>query len=530
MISNRSEEFNLSAQTIDLVSAICVQKLEEAGADKKDIIRIRLSLEEILGNWLEKLSGALVQVDSGRKFGRDYLKISVNGPFMDAWEKNNEEYLITSRIISQTGISFSYTYKNGKNCLTCNPKKKASKGQLTQLLVAIILAVVLGFGVRLLPQLQSIASQISYPIFNVILGAIRAVSSPLVFLSVCCGIVSIGDLSVVGKIGKKLIIRMIRGTFVLAVIIALIGCLLFPLTKGAGSDATRNFSEIIQLVLGIVPSDIITPFQNGNALQLVFLGICLGITLLILGERVSALHSTLNQMNDTIQFLMGTLGKVVPLFIFLSLFNLMLSDFDSGFMSLLKVFIIAIPGSILVPLFYVIMTAIRLSISPILLIKKMMPTYLIALSTASSAAALTTNLETCEKELGIPKKVADFAIPLGQVIYKPGFVIGLFVVVLCMAEYYGIHITPQFLIMAILTVGILSMAAPPVPGGALSVITVMFVQLGIPEEAIALAVAISSVLDFFMTSAGLSCLQIQVMFAAESVGMLDRNSLEKTLS
>ena len=49
MVSNRSKKFNLSEQTIDAASIICVQTLSEAGADKKDIIRIHLSLEEILG-------------------------------------------------------------------------------------------------------------------------------------------------------------------------------------------------------------------------------------------------------------------------------------------------------------------------------------------------------------------------------------------------------------------------------------------------------------------------------------------------
>lgn len=157
MISNRNEEFSLSAQTIDAVSAICAQALEEAGADKKDIIRIRLSLEEILGIWLESLKGALVHVDCGQKFGRAFLKISVDGPFMDAWKKDNEAYFISSHMLSQAGLSFTYAYKNGKNCLICNPKKKSSMGQMTLLLGAVILAVALGAAARLFPVIQSLA-------------------------------------------------------------------------------------------------------------------------------------------------------------------------------------------------------------------------------------------------------------------------------------------------------------------------------------------------------------------------------------
>ena len=528
-VHSRSENYPLSPKTIDTVSGICVQALTEAGADKKDIIRVRLSLEEILGVWLEPLAGAMVHVDCGQKFGRAYLRVSVDGPTIDPW--NDETLVLSSRMLSQAGLSFTYAYKDGKNCLVCNPKKKkSSMGQLAWLLGAVFLAAFLGFALRRAPSMQTAALSVTEPLFNMILGALRAVSSPLVFLAVCCGIVSIGDLTMVGRVGKKLILRMVAGTFVLAVVMALAGCLLFPIASEAGGEIKGNYSAIYQMVLDIVPSDIVSPFLNGNALQLVFLGTCVGAAFLILGERVSAAQNTLLQVNEAVGFLMSVLGKIIPLFVFLSLFNLILSDFDSGFSSLFKVFAITIPVCFILTLFYVFVAAVRLKVSPILLIRKMLPTFLIALTTASSAAALATNLETCVKELGIPKKVADFGIPLGQVLYKPGFVVGLFSLALCMAESYGIPITPLLLFMSILTVGLLSMALPPIPGGALSVFTVMFAQLGIPSEALALAVAGNAILDFFMTAAGVACLQVQVTLAAESVGMLDENKLKRSMS
>lgn len=528
MVRRRSEKFSLSAQTIDEVSAICVQTLGEARANKKDIARIRLSLEEILGVWLGFLEDAPVCVDCGQKFGRAFMKVSVEGSRIDAWEEEGA-LLFSNHLLAQAGLSLVYTYKNGKNCLSCNPSKKSHMGQMTQLLTAVILAVFLGLITRFLPQEgQSVILGITQPLFNVILGGLRAVSSPLVFLAVCCGIFSIGDLTMVGKIGRKLILRMIIETFILSIVMAFAGSFLFSVVTEKGNEISGNFSEVYQMVLGIVPSDIVSPFLEGNALQIVFLGICMGSALLVLGDRVSSIQSIAMQANEIMQFMMGVLGKMVPVFVFLSIFHLLLSDFDNGFLSLLKVFAIAIPGCVLLSLLYIFVGAVRLSVSPVLLLKKLLPTYLIALTTASSAAALATNLETCEKQLGIPKKVSDFAIPLGQVIYKPGFVVGLFPVVLCMAEYYGVPITPQLLVMGILTIWLLAMATPPIPGGALSVFIILFAQLGIPSGAIALAVAINSVLDFFMTSTGLACLQVQATIAAENVGMLDKERLRRS--
>ncbi len=528
MVSSRNENFRLTAQTIDAVSEICVQALTEAGTDRKDVIRLRLSLEEILGVWLETMEGALVRVECGRKFGRSFLRISVEGPATDAWD--NDALVVSSHMLSQAGLSFTYAYKNGKNCLVCNPRKKrSSMGQVAVLLAAVFLAVFLGAAARRFPVIQSGALSVTEPLFNMIVGALRAVSSPLVFLAICCSIVSIGDLAVVGKVGKKLILRMLGGTFILTAVMALAGSLVFPVAT-AGDKLSGNYSGIYQMVLDIVPSDIISPFMNGNALQLVFLGICLGLALLILGERVSAAQNTMMQLYDAVQFLMGVLGKIIPLFVFLSLFNLVISDFGSGVSSLLKVFALAIPACVILPLFYIFRAGFRLKVSPGQLLKKALPAYLIALTTASSAAALATNLETCVKELGIPKKISDFAIPLGQVLYKPGFVVGLFIMALCMAESYGIPITPLFLVMSVLTVGLLSMALPPIPGGALSVFTVLFAQLGIPAEALALAIAANGILDFFETAAGVACLQMQVTLATESVGMLDKDDLKRSVS
>lgn len=529
MVSRRKEQFTLSAQTIDDVSAICMESLAEAGADKKDIQRIRLSLEEILGVWHETMANAPVYVSCGEKFGRMFMEIGVEGRQCDAWEDDGA-FLFSSRLLTQAGLSLAYTYKNGRNCLICNPPKKSRMGQMAQLVIAVSLAIVLGLLGRMLPQAgRAAVLAVTGPVFEMILGGLRAVSSPLVFLAVCCGIISIGDMALVGKIGKKLIIKMLTGTFVLGIICAVLGSLIFHVDSETGGMGFAGFSEIYRMILRIVPSDIMSPFLEGNALQIVFLGICVGAALLIVGEKVSLLQNIVMQVNEIVQFLMGALGSLMPVFIFLSLFDLLLSEFDSGFASLFKVLFLTIPGCILLVLIYILYAAARLQIHPVLLFGKMLPTYLIALTTASSAAALATNLETCEKQLGIPKKVADFAVPLGQVIYKPGFVIGMFSVTLCMAEYYGTAISPLWLVTTVLATWLLSMAVPPIPGGALSIFTVLFAQLGIPDGAIALAVALNAILDFFMTSCGLSCLQVNVMLVSGSVGMLDKETLHKPM-
>lgn len=520
------EKCVLSAESIDRISQFIEEALTENGTDKKDILRIRLSAEEILGMWLERLPGTEVLYKAGERFGRPYIEIWVEGAQISPDEEKGT-LLLSSRLLSQAGLALTYTYKNGRNCLTCNPQKKTHLGQLAQLALALALAFCLGIVFRFLPEnARTVGMAVTEPLFETMLGILRAISSPMIFFAVCWGIVSIGDPEVVGKLGKHLIVRMILGTFVTGAVAALLLSPFFKISSAGNASMGSGFSEIYTMILQIIPSDIVSPFMEGNALQIIFLGVCIGVALLILGQRVAVVQDFVVQVNEVVNFLMGVIGKYVPVFVFLSIFNLMLGT-EVNYMGIIKILIIVIPGCLILCLFYIMAVAIKFKVSPVLLIKKMLPTYLIGLSTSSSAAAFTTNLETCVKELGIPRKVANFAIPLGQVIYKPDCVVCFLTMALCMAEYYGIDITLIWLVTAVLTSGLLAMAVPPVPGGALTVFTVMFAQLGIPGEAIALAVAVNSILDFVMTASAMTCLQAEVTLTTGQLNMLDEEKLRR---
>ena len=57
MLTQKYKRYKFSPRTVDELSVACVEALTEANADKKDIIRVRLSLEEILESWLAALAG-----------------------------------------------------------------------------------------------------------------------------------------------------------------------------------------------------------------------------------------------------------------------------------------------------------------------------------------------------------------------------------------------------------------------------------------------------------------------------------------
>jgi Na+/H+-dicarboxylate symporter len=200
-----------------------------------------------------------------------------------------------------------------------------------------------------------------------------------------------------------------------------------------------------------------------------------------------------------------------------------------AFVKAYKVLPIMLLGQFVAVGIYLLLVTFRKKVSFKVLLKKLMPTFLIGLSTASSSAAYATNVEICEKKLGIDKHLVNFGVSLGQIVFMPGYVMLFMAPALCMAEIFGVSISLEWLITAAIVSIILAIAAPPVPGGALTCMTMLFVQLNIPAEAISAIIALNVIMEFFATAVNLLCLQTELVELAGDLNMLDYDILRKEM-
>ena len=92
---------------------------------------------------------------------------------------------------------------------------------------------------------------------------------------------------------------------------------------------------------------------------------------------------------------------------------------------------------------------------------------------------------------------------------------------------YGIAITPQFLIIALITNLLLSFSIPPVPGGFVMGYIIAFSQLGIPMEVLGVALAINAITDFPCTACNVSSWQLTMIDVADSLDMIDKETLQR---
>ena len=128
--------------------------------------------------------------------------------------------------------------------------------------------------------------------------------------------------------------------------------------------------------------------------------------------------------------------------------------------------------------------------NPFKMLKTMMPAYLTAIGTQSSAATIPVTVRSAKKA-GVSARVADFAIPLCATIHLSGSMITITSCSVAVLFMTGQH--PDFgsLVPMILVLGVMMVAAPGVPGGGvMTAIGLLQSMLGFDESMIALMIAL----------------------------------------
>ena len=151
---------------------------------------------------------------------------------------------------------------------------------------------------------------------------------------------------------------------------------------------------------------------------------------------------------------------------------------------------------------------------------------IVAFVTASSAATFATNTEICRKRFGIRSNITNFGIPLGMIVNKPCTAVYNMLIVLYFAGQEGITVDIAWILTMLISVVLISISTPPIPGGGAAAYALLFTQAGIPIEMLSVVLAIDMITDFFVTSSEMFCLPLSLLNSASKIGMVDRNILE----
>ena len=520
----------LSSQGIDEAAERFMAAAPADKESRKNVLRSRVFLEEAMTRYQREFGeGTELVFDEIRNRHSLTVALKIKGPeldpFSDELGEDPESVFIIQKMCDAAGILPTWNYRNGYNIVSVTFHKKRSA--FSKIVTALVSAVLLGTVLRLVPGSAGlfIAEKIFGPIYNSFNGIISFIAGPLIFLTVTLGVVSVGSVSALSRIGKRLLswfFSLLAGASALVFLSILP---FVPLEQKTG--AVLDFSELYLMVLGILPNNIIAPFLNGNSLQIVCMAFFSGIAMLFLYEKVDELKKLVEELNYIVQWLMVLISELVPVFIFISVFNLIVNGQAKTILSASRLFLMYGVSIAAVLVFSLLLVCLRAKVSPFTVLTKNLPAALIGLTTASSASAYSQNIQTCRKELGISETVTNIGVSLGQTIYKPGVYLDLFLLGVFCAMYFSVPLSLGTLVSFALFCFILSVAAPPVPGGGLTCFTLIAAQLGLPGEAVALMCTLGVIPDFLVTSLNMCCLQHSLVLADSSLGTVDLGVLRK---
>lgn len=136
--------------------------------------------------------------------------------------------------------------------------------------------------------------------------------------------------------------------------------------------------------------------------------------------------------------------------------------------------------------------------------KKCQEVYLYAFSTASSNATLPIALETAEHALKLPPKISRFVLTCGASANQNGTALFEGVVVLFLAQVYGINLSIENQLVVVLMAVLAGVGTAGVPGGSLPLIAILCVSVGVPPEGMGLILGVDRFLDMCRTTLNVS--------------------------
>lgn len=364
------------------------------------------------------------------------------------------------------------------------------KNLTAQVLFAVICGVAFGY---FAPDLAAKFK----PLSDGFLKLIKFVIPPVVFLTLVTGIVGIGNMSKVGKVGLKALVYF-EIVSTLSLIVGLIvvnvvkpGAGLAPPTTGL--DKIKSFTEqgqhqtVVDFILTkIIPDSIVGPFVSGELLQVLFLALIFGAAIAALGETGQKINGVLTTIMEVVFKVIFMIMRLAPLGAFGAM-AYTISTYGISSLTQLASLLLSVYATALIFVFGVlglIAAAFRFNIFRF--VQYIGNELLLVLGTSSSETALPLMLTKMQR-FGCSKAVTGLVLPTGYSFNLDGTSIYLSMAAIFIAQAYNIDLSiwQQVEILAVLL--LTSKGAAAVTGGGFVTLAATLTVTGVlPVEGLAL--------------------------------------------
>ncbi|MFI8381181.1 dicarboxylate/amino acid:cation symporter [Pseudomonas sp. NPDC079086] len=366
------------------------------------------------------------------------------------------------------------------------------------------------------------------PIGTLFLNAIKMLIVPLVFVSLVAGITAMSDSAKLGRISVKTIaIYLVTTAF--AVSIGLLFGALFAPGEGmnmvaSGIQETKQAPSLVQILVGLVPTNPVTAFAEGNILQIIVFAIALGVSMNLIGEKAAPAVKLFDSLAEVFYKLTDLVMRCAPIGVFALIAGVVASHGIEVLLPLASVIGVIYLASIAhMLLVYGGLLAMLARLSPLRFFKGVAPALAVAFSTSSSAGTLPVSIECARKNLGVSQGVAGFVLPVGVTINMDGTAIYQGVLALFIAQAFGVDLNGGQYLMIILTATLASIGTAGVPGAGLIMLGLVLTSVGLPLEGVALIAGIDRILDMARTTVNVAGDLMTTTLVGRSENELDQS-------
>ena len=388
-----------------------------------------------------------------------------------------------------------------------------------KILIGMLLGVIFGFVMLEVQGGADFVANWIKPLGTVFVKLLKLIAVPLILASLIKGISDLKDISKFASIGLKTIIIYVITT-VIAISIGLILVNTFNPGDGVSEETISKLTQTyagnsgvqgkiaeasrqqagrpLDFLVDMVPDNAFSALSNNKLmLQVIFLAMFLGISLLLVGEKsAKPLKNLFDSLNDVVLKMVDLIMLSAPFAVFALLANVVVSSGDPELLYALLFYSGVVAGGLLLMVcFYLTLVTVISKRNPLWFLKEISPAQLLAFSTSSSAATLPVTMERVEEHLGVDKEVSSFVLPVGATINMDGTSLYQAVAAVFIAQALDFDLTFSDQLMIVFTALLASIGSAAVPGAGMVMLVIVLESVGFPTDKLAIGLALIFAVD-----------------------------------
>ena len=389
---------------------------------------------------------------------------------------------------------------------------------------ALILGIITGY------ILQERAESLKW-IGDFFIASIKMLVVPLIFFSLVSGVAAIGDLRKLGSVGWRAMLLFVVTRQIALWLGLAIGTNLKP---GLGINADEMDLDLSRIpeevdlsitdrIIALVPQSPVQVMADVSVLPLIVFALLIGIGILMAKEEGEPVAKVFDSGAIIMQKVTMVVMELTPFGVFALMAWVMGTLGIDALIGLAKLVGLNYLGClIIIVVMYSAMIKFIAKLPPIDFFRGITDAIAVSYSTASSNATLPVTLRCAQSNLGISKSVSSFVISLGATINMNGTAMYLGLATLFGAQVFGVDLTwgDYFAISLLATLA--AVGAAGIPGAGLIMMALVFGEVGVPLETIALVAGVDRIMDMMRTTTNVSGDAAVATTVAAMTGEIDR--------